>query len=558
MLSSLLTLLSFTHVAASPVVQFDGNGKSYKHGQYVTVRWSGVGKRDRNSCWLGLFLKGANMTYAGPAAFPATPPFLATAPIKFVSCSALGFEETGAGNRSMRLLAYREPLEVGLFTGGFESSSVPKLLARSTTSMFALDGAEPRFPRLARTQSLNEMQLTWSSHEPNPQTAYLFQLRSGSTRQSVMSSVKTYTASDLCAAPANSTGFANPGYHHTVVFKKLVPGVYKYTVRQTLEGEFRISDARSIRVGVIADVGATEPDGMHYHWEEPNASTTYRRTMARNPDLVLHLGDLAYATGYEAKWDLFLDQMTPISAKVPYMTALGNHEQDWRKGGGQEPHALGGADSGGECGVPTYTRFPMPVPNDRVEAQANGWYQFTQGPTAFVIFNSEWNVTKGSSQHKFLRAALSSVDRSVTPWVVVGCHRPIYTRDIKGTSDSMLGYDDVEDLLKEFQVDFMLYGHVHNAQRTCPIYRSQCTAAKIPGGFAGTVHAVIGNGGQGLVSFPEHRAPWSLFQAAVFGFNELEMNETSAVLRFFSDSGELLDETTYSAVVRHTAMQVVV
>jgi len=133
-----------------------------------------------------------------------------------------------------------------------------------------------------------------------------------------------------------------------------------------------------------------------------------------------------------------------------------------------------------------------------------------------------------------------------------------YTGDSKGGSDSVLGYDDVEDLLKEFEVDFILYGHVHNVQRTCPIYRSQCTTATTPGGFAGTVHAVIGNGGQSLLPFPEHRAPWSLFQAATFGFNELEMNDTSAVLRFFSDSGQLLDETAYSPVLRATAAQLVV
>lgn len=542
-------------VAAFPVVQFDTDGKtSYRHGQYVTVNWSGVVETDRSSCWLGLFFQYANMTYTGQQGFPATPPFLASAPIKFVSCNT----PPGAGNLSIRLLAYRDPLEVGLFTGGFGQTSIPRLLARSPTSLVASDGGEPRFPRLAWTQSPGEMRLTWSSNDTNPQAAKLTG-PSPHSSQSVMSSVKTYEASDLCAAPANSTGFAKPGYHHSVVFKNLSPGTYKYEVEQTLEGRFNISSARSsIRIGVIADVGATEPDGMHYHWEEPNASTTYQWTLARRPDLVLHLGDLAYATGYGAKWDLFLDQMTPISAQIPYMTALGNHEQDWKRGGGNEPHAFGGADSGGECALPTYTRFPMPVPIVGDQGQDNGWYNFTQGPTTFVIFNSEWNVTKGSPQFDFLHSALSSVDRDVTPWVVVGCHRPIYTKNRTDGADSMLGYEDVEDLLQKFEVDFMLYGHVHNAQRTCPIYRSQCTTNTTQGGFPGTVHAVIGNGGQSLVEFGPNPANWSLFQAAVFGFNELEMNMTTAVLRFFSDSGELLDETSYAAVLRSATVEIVV
>lgn len=120
--------------------------------------------------------------------------------------------------------------------------------------------------------------------------------------------------------------------------------------------------------------------------------------------------------------------------------------------------------------MPTYTRFPMPVPIEGDQGQDNGWYNFSQVPTTFVIFNSEWNVTKGSPQFDFLHSALSSVDRDATPWVVVGCHRPIYTNNHTDGADSMLGYEDVEDLLQEFEVDFMLYGHVHNAQRTCPIY----------------------------------------------------------------------------------------
>lgn len=44
----------------------------------------------------------------------------------------------------------------------------------------------------------------------------------------------------------------------------------------------------------------------------------------------------------------------------------------------------------------------------------------------------------------------------------------------------------------------------------------------------------------------------------MFGFNELEMNMTTAVLRFFIDSGELLDETLYTAVVRNNTVEVVV
>lgn len=543
------TFLCFIGPAsADPSITVDSDGK-YKHREYVTVHWQGVSPEDRESCWLGLFFHGANLSYIGTLLFPASAPFLKSAPIKFVDCTSHNFMETGSGSRSVRLLAYRAPLEVALFAGGYGSDAVPRLLARSQTPLVASDAAEPRYPRLAHTGARDEMGLTWSSLEKGSTLADLFASDGQSTPlQRVRSAVNTYSAASLCSSPANSSGFADPGFHHTVVFKNLKPGKYLYRVG-SLRGSFLISDSTSIRIGVIADVGATEPDGMHYHWEEPMASTTYNLTLGRNPDLVLHLGDLSYATGYAAKWDLFLDQMTPISGSVPYMTALGNHEQDRWAGLGPEPHALAGVDSGGECGVPTYTRFPMPVDKD----QASGWYQFSRGPVAFVIINSEWNITDGSPQYSFLRKALASLDRSLMPWVVVGCHRPIYSGSSAYSSlpfqsgyDGVLGRDDVEDLLKKFEVDFMIYGHIHNAQRTCPIYRGKCTSATRVGGFPGTVHAVIGNGGAGLTPFPSERAPWSLFQEHGWGFNELEVNLTTAILRFFDDSGNLLDAATYT------------
>ena len=60
-------------------------------------------------------------------------------------------------------------------------------------------------------------------------------------------------------------------------------------------------------------------------------------------DLLLHIGDLAYATGYESEWDRFMSQIEPLSSRAPYMTMQGNHERDYPGSG----NAIGGADSGG-------------------------------------------------------------------------------------------------------------------------------------------------------------------------------------------------------------------
>ena len=103
----------------------------------------------------------------------------------------------------MRLLAYRDPLEVALFAGGYGSDSVPRLLARSGAPIVASDGAEPRFPRLARTGAPDEMRLTWSSLRTGYEFADLFDSEGGSSPvQQVRSMWSARTAQTFGAAQA--------------------------------------------------------------------------------------------------------------------------------------------------------------------------------------------------------------------------------------------------------------------------------------------------------------------------------------------------------------------
>ena len=44
-------------------------------------------------------------------------------------------------------------------------------------------------------------------------------------------------------------------------------------------------------------------------------------------DLIFHIGDISYATGFLVEWDQFLELITPIASKVSYMTCIGNHER---------------------------------------------------------------------------------------------------------------------------------------------------------------------------------------------------------------------------------------
>ena len=164
---------------------------------------------------------------------------------------------------------------------------------------------------------------------------------------------------------------------------------------------------------------------------------------------IMHAGDLSYACGVEMKWDYWMHTIAPVSSKVPYMVAVGNHEYDYLTGserdpsGAAEPYippahsAVYDDDSLGECGVPSARRFQMPrngnkVPtdtpmmppnqiNDRLTCARDFehaqvfWYSFEVGLAHFVVISLEHNVTSTSPQGQWLQADLIRVDRVSPP-----------------------------------------------------------------------------------------------------------------------------------------------
>ena len=57
----------------------------------------------------------------------------------------------------------------------------------------------------------------------------------------------------------------------------------------------------------LLDMGKGEIDGSAEHWPEPNSinmtDNVYALSKIDDVDLVVHVGDIAYAVGYAAQWD---------------------------------------------------------------------------------------------------------------------------------------------------------------------------------------------------------------------------------------------------------------
>jgi len=305
----------------------------------------------------------------------------------------------------------------------------------------------------------------------------------------------------------------------------------------------RTSPETPVSLIAYGDMGKAAKDGTQEHWEEePSLNTTENVIKHLNEiDLVLHIGDIAYAVGYSAQWDQFFEQIGPVASRVPYMTCIGNHERDF-------PHSgafYNGTDSGGECGVPYEHRMIMPRQSGQTRDQP--WYSFEYGCIHFLLMSTEHNYQPGSVQYQFIENDLKTVDRHKTPWLIMSGHRPMYI-DSTGTqgpesdqAGATLLRSSLEELLLKYKVDLAFWGHHHSYQRSCPVYQQVCQ----PEGTA-PVHVVIGMAGMGLSQNLESTPPsWLIYvDDDNYGYTTLRANSTQIHFQYFTNSNDLHDEFT--------------
>ena len=316
---------------------------------------------------------------------------------------------------------------------------------------------------------------------------------------------RTLPSSAFCGPPATTIGFRDLGNIHTAEFTGLTslakrPVYYQFgdNASGTWSPEYSLSVpplpgdlSVSTVLILVGDVGRGYDDDSNTwrQYGKPAFNTTkmilareFNRPDGQDAQLVHIYGDLSYATGYAAVWDVFFDMITPLASRIPFATGVGNHESDFP----DSASYYSVTDSGGECGVASVTLFPCPLPTTRrltktqrkqmlvapLPANINTpWYSMDVGMVHLVVLSSEHDYEVGSVQNEWLEADLRAVNRSVTPWVIATLHRPMYidsTYDLGVTSDLVVMYNlqkHVEPLFWKYRVNLAMYGHNHAVQR---------------------------------------------------------------------------------------------
>jgi len=173
--------------------------------------------------------------------------------------------------------------------------------------------------------------------------------------------------------------------------------------------------------------------------------------------------------------------MSDIMAQYPYMTCPGNHE------------AFDGSDFA-NCTSANFTayRYRFKMPTNVASTGENMFFSFNYMNTHFVSVNTETDYVGSPEgylaafgpQLSWLMDDLSKVNRSVTPWVIIGGHRPIYSSSVNYSENglpvnspytldvSLYLQQAFEDIYYKYQVDLVFTGHVHAYERQFPVYRS--------------------------------------------------------------------------------------
>ena len=157
------------------------------------------------------------------------------------------------------------------------------------------------------------------------------------------------------------------------------------------------------------------------------------------------------------------------------------------------------------------------------------------------MISSEHDLSPTSEQYKWLSQNLASVDRTLTPWVLIEAHRPMYMN--KDEHDQLQVGNHmktrIESLLKRYNADLFLGGHYHSYFRSCSgLYENKCRNG-------GLTHITIGTAGAQLDKSHSLRKSWVAYSSTEWGYGRITVaNATALYFEFISDiDGSTRDST---------------
>ena len=372
------------------------------------------------------------------------------------------------------------------------------------------------------------------------------------------------------------------GSLHRVLLTGLSPSTkYEYRCGGKSDKSFQFTSppapgAAPVVLGVVADLGENCDGGGC-----GNATIAALAAAAQSGLIgaILHAGDIAYTSGDQSIWDQYMREMESAAGTVPYQVCVGNHESHYNFSAYMHRFAMsqgtGGSSSSTNAIAAAHTRIAAAAAVAVAATSSGGsgfgsssgmplinnlWHTFTYGAVRVVALSTEHDHTFGSPQHTWLTDVLAAAStpeaKRQTPWLVVMAHRPLYC----STSDY---YDcqingpqkiapSLEPLFHQYGVDLFIGGHLHNYERSWPVFNQTVVRKRYAWngtGTYGTVHIVAGMAGdnEGLTDRWMSPTPeWSAYRSARLGWLRMSFKSAAELFIEFVDSvnGTVIDAFT--------------
>lgn len=170
-------------------------------------------------------------------------------------------------------------------------------------------------------------------------------------------------------------------------------------------------------------------------------------------------------------------------------------------------------------------------------------YSFTFGPSKHIVMSSYSSFLPGSTQYKWLISELESTDRSISPWLIVMIHCPMYNTFHDHSNEIFMteARKYLEPVFVEYTVNFVLSGHLHSYMRTVPTINGKPDPR-------GPIHIIQGNGGR-QANEPYHNDTAAeeyvyIRDHSMYGYGTLELaNRTHAQWKWVQTGFNLPNET---------------
>jgi acid phosphatase type 7 len=287
----------------------------------------------------------------------------------------------------------------------------------------------------------------------------------------------------------------------------------------------------SLKFVYLGDIGQFE----HSHENILHLVTHHQQSSV---NAIMLAGDIAYTQYDNRRWDTFFDFMDDLFMidSIPMHVCAGNHDIEKEEHSREiflayenrfdmpivKPAQLGKYE-GPDDGLFNMDNPPYPLPYE----YGNAYYAFSYGITHNIFLNAYSSMDPGSTQYQWLVQELQSVDRNVTPWLLVTMHVPVYNSFDVHHHDAQIiaAKEHFEPLFVKYKVNLVVAGHIHAYQRTKNVAMDQLDPA-------GPVHVVVGAGGrQCKAAFrTSEPAEWAAVRDSTrYGYGTLEIyNATHA------------------------------